>query len=269
MNEFLLAGTALVALAVGFAGLFLFARRIDNYSVVDVAWSLAFAALAVFYALFGDGWWSRRVLIGVIASAWSLRLGIHLWRRVAAHHPVEDGRYGEMRERWQGNLAGKMAAFFQFQAVSVVVLGLPFLFAAGNPAPSLHPLEIVGALLWLAAWTGESIADAQLARFKREPANQGRVCDVGLWRYSRHPNYFFEWLIWVGFFLVGSAAPWGWTGIIAPAVILYLLLHVTGVPPTEAQSLRSRGEAYRRYQATTNAFFPGPRRAGAARNSSP
>jgi steroid 5-alpha reductase family enzyme len=86
------------------------------------------------------------------------------------------------------------------------------------------------------------------------------VCDVGLWRYTRHPNYFFEWLIWVGFFLVGSAAAWGWTGIIAPAVILYLLLNVTGVPPTEAQSLRSRGDAYRRYQATTNAFFPGPPR---------
>jgi len=261
MNEFLMAGVALVGLAILFSGVYVFAQRIDNYGVVDVAWSLAFAALAIFYSLFGDGWWLRRVLMAAIAAAWSLRLGIHLWRRVASHHPVEDGRYGEMRESWKSNLPGKMFAFFQFQAISVVVLGLPFLFAAGNAAPALHPLEIAGVLVWFAAWIGESIADAQLARFKRDPANKGRVCDVGFWRFSRHPNYFCEWLIWVGFFLVGSAAPWGWIGIIAPAVILYLLLNVTGVPPTEAQSLRSRGDAYRRYQQTTNAFFPGPRRA--------
>jgi steroid 5-alpha reductase family enzyme len=201
------------------------------------------------------------VLIGGMVVAWSLRLGIHLWRRVAAHHPVEDGRYEEMRERWRSKILARMFLFFQFQAVSVAVLGLPFLLATTNGADSLHPLEIAGALVWLAAWLGESVADAQLGRFKRNPANRGRVCDAGLWRYSRHPNYFFEWLIWVGFFLIGSAAPWGWAGIIAPAAILYLLLKVTGVPPTEAQLLRSKGDAYRRYQGTTNAFFPGPPRA--------
>lgn len=255
---------ALVALALIFAAVFAFARRIDNYSVVDVAWSLSFAGLALLYALAADGWWVRRALIGGMVVAWSLRLGIHLWRRVAAHHPVEDGRYEEMRERWRSRIASRMFLFFQFQAVSVAVLGLPFLFASTHDSASLHPLEIAGAFVWLAAWIGESVADAQLARFKREPANRGRVCNAGLWRYSRHPNYFFEWLIWVGFFLVGAAAPWGWTGFIAPAVILYLLLKVTGVPPTEAQLLRSKGEAYRRYQGTTNAFFPGPTRAVSA-----
>lgn len=261
MSALVLVLVALVALALIFAAVFVFARRIDNYSVVDVAWSLSFAALALFYALAADGWWVRRALIGAMVVAWSLRLGVHLWRRIAAHHPVEDGRYGEMRERWRAKIASRMFWFFQFQAVSVVVLGVPFLLAATNGNTVLHPVEIAGALVWLAAWLGESVADAQLARFKRETANRGRVCDAGLWRYSRHPNYFFEWLIWVGFFLVGVAAPWGWTGIIAPAVILYLLLNVTGVPPTEAQSLRSKGDAYRRYQRTTNAFFPGPPRA--------
>lgn len=251
---------ATVSLAIVFAAVFAFARRIDNYSIVDVAWSLAFAGLALFYSAAADGWWVRRVLIGVMAVAWSLRLGVHLWRRVAAHHPAEDGRYEEMRGRWRPGIATRMFLFFQFQAVSVAVLGAPFLFAATNRAGSLHPLEIAGALVWLAAWLGESVADAQLARFKRDPKNRGRVCDAGLWRYSRHPNYFFEWLIWVGFFLVAAAAPWGWTGIIAPAAILYLLLKVTGVPPTEAQLLRSKGAAYRRYQEATNAFFPGPRR---------
>lgn len=256
MNGLELMVIAIVALGLLFALLFLFARRIDNYSVVDVAWSYAFGALVAFYALAAEGWLVRRILMAGIVVAWALRLGSHLWRRVKGHHPVEDGRYLEMRESWQANLGRRMFLFFQFQAVSVVVLGLPFVFAVTNADAALHPLEIAGALLWLVAWIGESVADAQLARFKRDPSNRGRVCDVGLWRYSRHPNYFCEWLIWVGFFLVGATAPWGWTGILAPAGILYLLLNVTGVPPTEAQSLRSRGDAYRRYQATTNAFFP-------------
>jgi steroid 5-alpha reductase family enzyme len=181
---------------------------------------------------------------------------------VQAHHPEEDGRYAEMRERWRGSLSRKMFGFFEIQAVSVVILGLPFLFAVSNAEAAFQTLEIAGVFVWLIAWLGESVADAQLAAFKRDLANSGRVCDAGLWRYSRHPNYFFEWLIWVGFFLVGCASPWGWVGIIAPAGILHLLLNVTGVPLTEAQSLRSKGEAYRRYQSTTNAFFPWFPRAG-------
>lgn len=265
MNGLEMVGVAVVALGLVFAAVFWFGRRIDNYSVVDVAWSLSFAALVGFYAVAADGWWVRRLLIAVMVVAWSLRLGSHLWRRVQSHHPVEDGRYAEMRESWRANLGRKMFLFFQFQAISVVVLGLPFLFATTNATESLGILEIVGMSVWIIAWLGESLADLQLANFKRDPANGGRVCDVGLWHYSRHPNYFFEWLIWVGFFLVGSAAAWGWVGVIAPAVILYLLLKVTGVPPTEAQALRRRGDAYRRYQATTNAFFPwAPRRSSAA-----
>lgn len=267
MSPLVLAGVGLVGLGLVFAVLHGWARRIDNYSIVDVAWSLGFGALAVFYAWAADGWWVRRLVVAAMVAAWSLRLGVHLWRRVRSHHPVEDGRYAEMRESWRGNLAGRMFVFFQLQAASVVVLGLPFLLAMTRSAPSWHVLELAGGLVWLVAWIGEAVADAQLARFKRRPENRGRVCEAGLWRYSRHPNYFFEWLIWVGFFLAGSAGPWGWTGIVAPAGILHLLLRVTGVPPTEAQSLRSKGDAYRRYQATTNTFFPGPRRrADLARN---
>ena len=246
----------LIGLAVVFTFVYLFGKRVDNYSVVDVAWSYSFGALVIFYALASEGWWVRRMLIAIMVVMWSFRLGTHLWHRVQGHHPEEDGRYAEMRELWKDNLGRKMFSFFQFQAISVVVLGLPFLLATTNATESLSLIEIVGGVLWIIAWIGESIADMQLAKFKSDPANKGQVCDVGLWRYTRHPNYFCEWLIWVGFFLVGSAAGWGWIGIIAPAVILYLLLNVTGVPPTEAQSLRSRGDAYRRYQATTNAFFP-------------
>ncbi|MEO5959624.1 MAG: DUF1295 domain-containing protein, partial [Opitutaceae bacterium] len=123
-------------------------------------------------------------------------------------------------------------------------------------APAISPLEIGGAALWLVAIGGEALADAQLAAFKRAPANKGQVCDTGLWRASRHPNYFFEWLVWVAYFVFALASPWGWFAIVGPASILYLLLRVTGIPMTEEQSVRSKGDAYRRYQQTTSAFIP-------------
>ena len=247
---------ALGALLLLFAGAYLLARKIDNYSIVDIAWSYALGGVALFYALAGPGEPIRRALVAALALVWSLRLGTHLLVRIARHHPEEDGRYRQMRRDWSRSFAARMAAFFAVQAVSVAVLSAPFLAACLNPDPRLHPLEGAGAALWLLALSGEALADAQLAAFRRPPANRGRVCDAGLWRYSRHPNYFCEWLIWVAYFLIACASPWGWVAIICPAGILYLLLRVTGIPMTEEQSLRSKGEAYRRYQQATPAFFP-------------
>jgi steroid 5-alpha reductase family enzyme len=256
MSPWLLIVTALAGLCGLFALLYLLARRVDNYGIVDIAWSYAFALLAGYYALFAPGWWPRRALVAGLAVVWSLRLGTHLCRRVIGHHPVEDGRYVQLRRDWAGNFAPKMAGFFQLQAASVVLLGIPFLLPALNSSPQFHPLEIAGAVLWLIAILGESLADAQLAGFKRDPANRGRVCATGLWRCSRHPNYFFEWLIWVAYFGFALASPWGWLAALSPAIILYLLLRVTGIPLTEQQSLRSKGDAYRQYQAATSAFVP-------------
>jgi steroid 5-alpha reductase family enzyme len=261
MSTLALLAFATVALCLLFAALYFLARRLDNYGIVDVAWSYAFAGLAAFYALAGSGDPLRRAVIGTLAAIWSLRLGTHLLVRVASHHPQEDTRYVQLRRDWAGNFAPKMAGFFQLQAVSIVVLGLPFLLAVQNPATRLHPLELAGACLWLLALGGEALADAQLAGFKRDPAHRGQVCAVGLWRYSRHPNYFFEWLVWVAFFVFALPAPAGWLAAIAPASILYLLLRVTGIPMAEEQSLRSKGDAYRRYQQTTSAFVPLPPRA--------
>lgn len=256
MSALFLLLTALAGLCAGFALLYAVARRIDNYSIVDIAWSYAFALLAVFYAAAGPGWPLRKALIAAMATLWSLRLGTHLYRRVMGHHPVEDGRYVQLRQDWAGNFAAKMFGFFQLQAASIVLLGAAFLIVCLNPAPELHWLELTGAGLWLTALSGEAIADAQLAAFKRDPANKGRVCDVGLWRLSRHPNYFFEWLVWVSFFVFALGSPHGWVAAIGPASILYLLLRVTGIPLTEEQALRSKGDAYRRYQQTTSAFIP-------------
>jgi len=251
---------ALAGLCVAFAFIYGLARAIDNYGIVDIAWSYAFAALGVFYALFGAGWPARRALVATMAALWSLRLGTHLLIRIARKHPTEDGRYVQLRSDWKGAFAAKMAGFFQLQALSVVLLGIPFLAACSNPDPGLRPLELLGAALWLVSISGEALADAQLAAFKKRPEAAGKVCDAGLWRYSRHPNYFFEWMIWVSFFVLGSASPWGWVGILSPASMLFLLLRVTGIPATEEQSVRTKGDAYRRYQQTTSAFVPLPRR---------
>jgi len=256
MNALPLILLALAALCGSFAVLYVIARRMDNYGIVDIAWSYAFGVLALLYALLGPGWPVRRALIAALAVMWSLRLGTHLFIRVMGHHPEEDGRYKQMRKNWADNFHSKMAGFFQMQAVSVVLLAVPFLLACLNPSPALHPLEIAGAILWLVAVSGEALSDAQLAAFKKNSANKGKVCDVGLWHYSRHPNYFFEWLIWVSYFVFALASPLGWIAIIGPASIFYLLTRVTGIPMTEEQSVRSRGDAYRRYQQTTSAFVP-------------
>lgn len=258
MSTLALILTALAVLCGAFAVLHALARRLDNYGIVDIAWSYAFAALAAFYALAGTGWPVRRFLIAALAIIWSLRLGTHLLVRVTRHHPVEDARYAQLRRDWAGNFHPKMFGFFQLQAASVVLLGVAFVLVAQNPAPALHPLEIAGALLWLIAIAGEAVADAQLAAFKANPAHRGQVCTTGLWRYSRHPNYFFEWLVWVAFFVVALASPWGWVALVGPVSILYLLLRVTGIPLNEEQGVRSKGDAYRRYQKTTSAFFPLP-----------
>jgi steroid 5-alpha reductase family enzyme len=256
VNPLLLAAGALATLCTAFALAYALARRIDNFAIVDIAWSYSFAVLAALYALFGSGWPARRMLIATMAVVWSLRLGTHLLLRIARKHPQEDGRYRQLRKDWGPGFRLKMAGFSQLQAFSVVLLGIPYLAACCNPKPALAILEWAGAGLWMMAVAGEALADAQLATFKRNPENSGRVCDAGLWHYSRHPNYFFEWLIWVSFFAFGCASPWGWVGILSPACILFLLLRVTGIPATEEQSVRSKGEAYRRYQERTSAFVP-------------
>src|SRR5262245_54053016 len=229
-----------------------------NFSYVDVGWSINFAVLAVLYAALGPGWTTRKWVIAALFSLWSIRLAGHLAKRIIGE--PEEGRYVELRRKWggSGNLNWKFFVFFQFQAVLNVVLAVPLLIACLNPAPRVAVLEAIGVAIWLIGLTGESVADAQLAAFKRDPANKGQVCDVGLWRYSRHPNYFFEWTIWVGYAVFALASPWGFIALAMPALMLHFLINVTGVKATEEQALRSKGELYRSYQQRTSMFVPLP-----------
>jgi steroid 5-alpha reductase family enzyme len=259
---------ALLALgAVVMAGVFLavwaIAVRIRNAGIVDIAWAGGFSVIAVLYAALGPGWAPRRALIALMTVAWSLRLAGYLYRRVMGEHPKEDGRYVELRRRWAGtNVDLRFLVFFQVQALLDLALSTPMLLASINPTPRFHPLEWTGAGLWLAAVAGESLADRQLARFRADSANKGRVCQAGLWRYSRHPNYFFEWLVWCAYFVFAAASPWGWLTAYCPLLMLYFLFRVTGIPATEEQALRTKGDAYREYQRTTSAFVPWFRRPG-------
>jgi len=249
-----LAGLAFSSLLM--AAVWLLAVRLRNAGIVDIAWAFGFAPLALLYRLFGDGEPRRQDLVTLMAVFWSVRLGRHLWKRVMGRHPEEDGRYAEIRNACAGRENVFFFWFFQAQGLLLALLSVPFLLSNYDARVGLGGTDAAGFFLWLLAVSGESLADRQLARFKADPANREKVCTRGLWRFSRHPNYFFEWLVWVAYFVFAAPAPWGWTTVLAPALMLFLLLRVTGIPYTERQSLRSKGEPYREYQRTTNAFFP-------------
>jgi steroid 5-alpha reductase family enzyme len=256
MLTLLLIGSAAVILVMLL--LWLLGLQLHNFSYVDLGWSANFVLLTLIYGVLGEGDLTRRIMICAMYALWGGRLALHLATRIIGE--PEEGRYVQLRAEWsaKGKVNGKFLAFFQLQALLNIVLGLPMLFAVMNPAASLHPLEIAGALVWAVALLGESLADAQLKAFKKNPANKGKVCNVGLWGWSRHPNYFFEWTIWIGYALFALASPYGWLCLALPVLMLHFLLNVTGVKATEEQAVRSKGEAYRHYQRTVSAFVPLP-----------
>lgn len=232
--------------------------RSGRESLVDVLWTLMVAGLGFFYAAAGSGWGPRRTVIALMAMAWGLRLAQHLHRRLK--RDAGDGRYQAMRAAAGARYPAFMLGFFLMQALVSIGLSLPYFFIAQDPHPAWRLLDLAGAALWLLGLGMESLADAQLARWRRDPVNAGRTCRAGLWNWSRHPNYFGEWLTWCGIALIAWPAPYGWTGAAAAAFMLILVLFVSGIPYTERQALRSRGEDYRRYQRTTSAFIPLPPR---------
>lgn len=255
-----------LVLAVGLLAFFLFslawiaARRIDNYSIVDALWSLCFGLFALVILLFAPGDPSRKLLYGGMWFLWSLRLGVFLTVRIFSHLESEDNRYRKLREEYGSRVGIRFYLFFMFQAVSVVILLGPLFVVAMNPNPGIGPLEILGAATWFVGVIGEATADAQMSEFRADPANRGKVCERGLWFYSRHPNYFFECVVWLGYGLFALGSPLGWITLYSPATLWFLILRVTGVPMAEATSLRTRGESYREYQRTTSPFVPLPKR---------
>ena len=256
MTEFLHAFWPACAFAVALMlAIWWLALRVHNLGIVDIAWSYAFAPVAIFFATTTHGNLTRRWLVAGIASLWSLRLGTYLYFRVMGHHPHEDTRYAEMRAKWGKNLKLHVLIFFQLQAVLIALLSIPFLIACLNNRPGISFIEWLGVATWLVAVVGEGTADWQLNKFKTGK-DRTAVCQSGLWNYSRHPNYFFEWLVWVGFFVFALGSPFGYATVYCPALMLFFLLRVTGIPLTESLAVRSKGGAYQEYQRTTSKFIP-------------
>lgn len=255
MSATLLLAAALALMLVWMTAAWAAHFPMKNAGIVDAFWAGGLGLVALLYLALADGWLPRRLLVAGLASVWSFRLAWYLWRTRVWRQP-EEGRYVQLRAQWAPNVGRAFFVFFHAQGLLVVILSLVYLLPMRHAEPGFAALELAGAALFFVALSMEALADAQLHRFKSDPANKGKVCRDGLWRWSRHPNYFFEWLIWVALFLVALAAPWGWLAIVSPALILYAILFITGIPPTEAQALRSRGDSYRDYQRTTSAFLP-------------
>lgn len=255
------------ALSLTMAMAFLLARATGNSGWVDTIWSYATGiagAAAALVPLDGQATQlSRQLLVAALVMVWAVRLGSHILSRTLAGH--DDPRYVQLRKEWGARADVLMFGFLQIQAACALLLALAVMVAARNPAPGWLLTDTLGLVLMVAAVIGEGVADRQLASFRANPANRGRVCDAGLWGMSRHPNYFFEWLGWVAYPVIAlGGMPFtyglGWLAVLAPALMYWLLVHASGIPPTEAHMLRSRGDLFRAYQARVNAFWPWPGR---------
>lgn len=244
-----------IALVVGFSLLWFYLRNKKKYEMVDAfwAWSLALAAITI--AVFSEGTEERRWLMASLTSIWAIRLGGFLfWGRI--RKGLSDGRYENWIKEMGDKVNFKMFLFFQVQALSVIFLSVTFI-AVCSAQHTIVVYDFLAIALFLIAILGEWHSDRTLNQFRLNPANKGKVCNIGLWQYSRHPNYFFEWMHWLCYplFCIGSSTEF-LISLIGPLSLLVLILKVSGIPLTEAQAIRSRGQAYKDYQMTTPSFFP-------------
>ncbi len=249
---------AAVLLSIIMTGAWVLQRATGNSGWVDVVWSFGLGVAGLVLALLPGGPTTRQIVVAGLIAAWSLRLGLHIAQR--SMHGPEDARYAALRQEWGTRFQVRLFLFLQIQAAAAALLALSMMLAAHNPAPFPRALDIAGIVVLLIAVVGEGVADEQLRRFKKNPANKGRVCDAGLWGWSRHPNYFFEWFGWVAYPLLAISGDWwlGWLAWSGPALMYWLLVHVSGIPLLEQQMLQSRGDAFRAYQTRVSAFFPLP-----------
>jgi len=271
MIIFFLEALAAIALSLSvlMAGAWLVQQRTGNSGWVDTIWTFSLGLVGA-----GSALWPvadaapnpRQWLVAALVAIWSIRLGLHIAVRTAGI--TDDPRYAAFAREWGVDSPRRMFVFLQNQGFGSIPLVFAIFVAARFPQATLRFQDYLGALILLIGISGEALADAQLRKFRVDPANRGRVCDVGLWRWSRHPNYFFEWFGWLAYPVIAISIgdplsypfyyPWGWASLLAPVFMYWILVHVTGIPPLEEQMLRSRGERYRDYQSRTSRFFPLP-----------
>ncbi len=230
---------------------------IKNTSYVDALWGYGVGILGfIFLTLATDNCDPARLaLLKALLITWSVRLGTYLLKRCLGK--TEDARYAYLRE-YMGKKANLgFFIFFQIQAFWVVLFASPFLILVRNPNP-INSMDHIGLIIWLIGFSGVHIADKQLKIFKSQPdCTRADVCSTGLWKYSRHPNYFFEWVLWISYIFLGWQAPLGEWLLLIPVILYIFLSKITGVPFVEARKLEASGKEYESYIQQTNSFFPG------------
>ena len=237
-----------------------------NSGWIDAVWAFGLGFVGLCSAIIilpgADGWTARQLIVAGLITLWSVRLGAYIVQRNLVID--DDPRYAALAREWGADAPSQMFWLLQKQALVTIPLALSVFLAAQNPVPDLRFQDILAVLIAAIAIIGEGIADRQLQQFKSQAANTNGVCDYGLWRWSRHPNYFFEWLGWLAYPLfaidIFGGYPWGWLALAGPVCMYWLLRHVSGIPPLEKHLIQSRGAAYRAYQNRTSAFFPLPAR---------
>ena len=234
----------------------LLSLALKNASIVDIVWGLGFVITSWVLALTIDGDSTRQILLAVMVGAWGLRLGGYLAKRNIGHG--EDWRYKAMRKK-KGPRFGliSLVTVFGLQGVLMWVVSLPVMFGNSDATPGVGPLAVIGVMVWAVGLSFEAVGDWQLAKFKKDPSNAGKVMQTGLWSLTRHPNYFGDALLWWGIGIVGAETGTGVIGFIGPVVMTVFLLRVSGVPMLE-RSLMKRREGYAEYAARTSAFIPRP-----------
>jgi len=235
----------------------IFCERRQNATLVDFVWALGIAATVLVWYLSASEIVSRTTVIMWTAVIWAARLSYYLFSNRIYGNKLEDTRYAHIRKVTKNKTKARGAFFvlFQLQAFAVVLFSLPIIAAMNNLTPQWRFIDTLAVLIWLASFIGEACADEQLKNFKANPVNQGKTCNIGLWKYSRHPNYFFEWLHWFAYPLFALGTEYFWWACLGPILMYLFLMKVSGIPYTEAQALRSRSD-YAEYQKNTNKFFP-------------
>jgi steroid 5-alpha reductase family enzyme len=237
-------------------------RWSGNSGWIDTIWTFGLGTLGLGSALLASGGSTRGMIVGSLIVLWSLRLGLHIACRTAGI--VDDPRYAALAKDWGQDASRQMFWLLQKQALVSIPLALSMVLAAANPQPEIRLQDIFAIVIFAVAIGGEAIADEQLRSFRSKADNKGSVCETGLWKWSRHPNYFFEWLGWIAYPLfaidLSGGYPWGFAALIGPICMYWLLVYVSGIPPLEEHMLNRHGEKFRDYQSKTSAFFPLPAR---------
>lgn len=248
---------AAITIAVIMISTWIISVLINNASIVDIVWGLGFVVVAWSLVInIEDAYRARQILLAILISLWGVRLGGYLAKRNIGHG--EDWRYRAMRKRHGAKFpVVSLITVFGLQGFLMWVVSLPVQFASAETDTPIGPIAVMGIVLWIVGFAFETVGDAQLSRFKKNPDNQGKVMSTGLWSLTRHPNYFGDAVMWWGIGVIAAETGWGVIGFIGPSVMTYFLLKVSGVPMLE-RSLTKRREGYDEYVARTSAFFPRP-----------